>query len=53
MKTVVLFDVNETPLDVAALDPLFTRMFGDAVVRRDLPFEDSPALAKVDNVMTR
>jgi 2-haloacid dehalogenase len=35
MRTVVLFDVNETLLDVAALDPLFDRLFGDASVRRE------------------
>lgn len=35
MKPVVLFDVNETLLDVAALDPLFERLFGDPAVRRE------------------
>jgi 2-haloacid dehalogenase len=30
-----VFDVNETLLDNAALDPLFTRIFGDAAVRRE------------------
>src|SRR3954465_12837531 len=28
-----VFDVNETLLDLAALDPLFERTFGDAAVR--------------------
>lgn len=30
---VCVFDVNETLLDMAALDPLFERVFGDAAVR--------------------
>ncbi|HEY6710879.1 MAG TPA: haloacid dehalogenase type II [Rubrobacter sp.] len=34
MKRVCVFDVNETLLDLAALDPLFERIFGDASVRR-------------------
>ncbi len=34
MKRVCVFDVNETLLDMAALDPLFERAFGDASVRR-------------------
>ena len=34
MKRVCVFDVNETLLDLAALDPLFERAFGDAAVRR-------------------
>jgi 2-haloacid dehalogenase len=33
MKRVVVFDVNETLLDVGALDPHFERVFGDAQVR--------------------
>lgn len=35
MKRVLVFDVNETLLDVGALDPFFTRMFGDATARRE------------------
>ena len=35
MTPVLVFDVNETLLDLRALDPLFERMFGDAAVRRD------------------
>jgi len=35
MKQVLVFDVNETLLDVGALDPVFTRMFGDASARRE------------------
>lgn len=31
---VCLFDVNETLLDLSALDPHFARVFGDAAVRR-------------------
>ena len=34
MARVCLFDVNETLLDLAALDPHFERVFGDAGVRR-------------------
>ena len=34
-KRVLLFDVNETLLDLAALDPHFVRVFGDASVRRE------------------
>jgi 2-haloacid dehalogenase len=33
MRRVIAFDVNETLLDLAALDPLFERAFGDAAVR--------------------
>jgi 2-haloacid dehalogenase len=33
MSRVVAFDVNETLLDLGALDPLFERAFGDAAVR--------------------
>lgn len=35
MKRVQVFDVNETLLDVAALDPLFEEMFGQASMRRE------------------
>src|SRR5918993_2600914 len=34
VKRVCVFDVNETLLDLAALDPLFERAFGDASVRQ-------------------
>jgi 2-haloacid dehalogenase len=34
VKRVCVFDVNETLLDMAALDPVFERTFGDAAVRR-------------------
>jgi 2-haloacid dehalogenase len=34
VKRVCVFDVNETLLDMAALDPLFERVFGDALVRK-------------------
>jgi 2-haloacid dehalogenase len=34
VNRVCVFDVNETLLDLAALDPLFERVFGDAAVRR-------------------
>ena len=33
MRRVQVFDVNETLLDLAALDPHFERIFGDAAVR--------------------
>ena len=33
MKRVLVFDVNETLLDMSALDPHFQRVFGDANVR--------------------
>lgn len=35
MNRVMVFDVNETLLDVGALDPLFVHMFGDAAARRE------------------
>lgn len=31
----LVFDVNETLLDVSALDPLFERLFGDASIRQE------------------
>jgi 2-haloacid dehalogenase len=34
MRRVQVFDVNETLLDLAGLDPLFERVFGDAGLRR-------------------
>ena len=34
MKRICVFDVNETLLDMAALDPLFERAFGDGSVRQ-------------------
>ncbi len=34
MKSICVFDVNETLLDLAALDPHFERVFGDAAVRK-------------------
>lgn len=33
--TVIVFDVNETLLDITTLEPLFTRIFGDAAVLRE------------------
>ena len=35
LARVLVFDVNETLLDLAALDPYFVRVFGDAVARRE------------------
>jgi 2-haloacid dehalogenase len=35
MRRVQVFDVNETLLDLAAMDPHFERIFGDAAVRVD------------------
>jgi 2-haloacid dehalogenase len=34
MSRVCVFDVNETLLDLGAMDPFFARLFGDAGVRR-------------------
>jgi 2-haloacid dehalogenase len=34
MRRVQVFDVNETLLDLAAMEPLFERVFGDAGMRR-------------------
>lgn len=34
MTTTIVFDVNETLLDLSALDPLFKRHLGDAALRR-------------------
>jgi 2-haloacid dehalogenase len=33
-KRVIVFDVNETLLDICALEPLFARLFGDARILR-------------------
>jgi 2-haloacid dehalogenase len=35
MNRAVIFDVNETMLDLGALDPLFTRWFGDPTARKE------------------
>jgi 2-haloacid dehalogenase len=35
MYRAVIFDVNETMLDLGALDPLFTRWFGDPTARKE------------------
>jgi 2-haloacid dehalogenase len=35
MPSVVVFDVNETLIDIEALNPLFERVFGDARVLRE------------------
>ena len=35
MTTTIVFDVNETLLDLAAMDPIFERHFGDTSVRRE------------------
>jgi 2-haloacid dehalogenase len=35
MNRAVVFDVNETMLDLGALDPLFTRWFGDSTARKE------------------
>ena len=35
MPGVIVFDVNETLLDLQALDPIFRRVFGDAAVRQE------------------
>ena len=33
--SVIVFDVNETLLDIATLEPLFARLFGDGKIMRD------------------
>src|SRR4051794_19088084 len=33
MPTVIAFDLNETLLDLRALDPVFARVFGDSALR--------------------
>ena len=35
MNRAVIFDVNETMLDLGALDPLFARWFGEPVARKE------------------
>src|SRR5919199_3862721 len=35
MPRVIVFDLNETLLDLSALDPAFARAFGDAEVRKN------------------
>ncbi len=35
MARVIVFDVNETLLDLGALDPHFARIFGEAAARRE------------------
>ena len=35
MARVIVFDVNETLLDLRALDPIFERAFGDGAARRE------------------
>ena len=35
MARVIVFDVNETLLDLRALDPVFAHLFGDAAVRQE------------------
>ncbi len=35
MNRAVIFDVNETMLDLGALDPLFVRWFGDPTARKE------------------
>ena len=35
MNQVIVFDVNETLIDVGALDPFFIGMFGESAARRE------------------
>ena len=35
MPRIIVFDVNETLLDLAALDPYFERAFGDTTARKE------------------
>ncbi len=52
MPDVLVFDVNETLLDLAALDPVFERLFGDPAVR-PLWFAQMLQLALVSTVTGR
>jgi 2-haloacid dehalogenase len=52
MPRVAAFDVNETLLDLAALDPLFERSFGDAAVRAQW-FQQMLQLAFVGGLIGR
>jgi 2-haloacid dehalogenase len=51
-RRVLVFDVNETLLDLAALDPEFERVFGDASVRRQW-FQQMLASAFVSTITNR
>jgi hypothetical protein len=35
MNRAVIFDVNETMLDLGALDPVFVRWFSDPIARKE------------------
>ncbi|MBI3494293.1 MAG: haloacid dehalogenase type II [Acidobacteria bacterium] len=67
MPRIIVFDVNETLLDVSALEPHFVRMFGDARVLREWfstlllysevatlagPYADFPAIGRAALDMT-
>ncbi|HYU73570.1 MAG TPA: haloacid dehalogenase type II [Ktedonobacteraceae bacterium] len=54
MPRVCVFDVNETLLDLAALDPAFARIFGDATLRKTwfTQLLQSALVATVTNVYT-
>jgi 2-haloacid dehalogenase len=54
MPRVIVFDVNETLLDLTALDPHFELLFGDASVRREWfgQFLQSALVATVTNAYT-
>ncbi len=52
MPRACVFDVNETLLDLSALDPRFERVFGDAAVRREwfLQMLQNAFVATITNV---
>lgn len=54
MKRILVFDVNETLLDLKALDPNFERIFGDATIRQQwfVQFIQSALVSIVTNSYT-
>jgi hypothetical protein len=44
MTTVIAFDVNETLLDLRALDPQFELLFGSAAMRAQAAFVARPGM---------
>jgi 2-haloacid dehalogenase len=54
MPRIIVFDVNETLLDLRAFDPLFARFFGDAAARTQWfgQFIQSALVATVTNAYT-
>ena len=54
MKRICVFDVNETLLDLQALDPYFKKIFGDATIRKQWfgQFIQSALVATITDVYT-